>query len=79
MSRVDKLIGMFFAATLCLVFATLACYTAFSILVRLPISNPFVWWSLDSNEGFATVFGSLFLFTFCVLMSLYRIALRRAG
>ncbi len=79
MSRVDKLIGMFFAAILCLICSTLACYAAFSILIRLPNSNPFVWWSLDSRTGFATVFGSLFLLTFCLLMSLYRIALRRAG
>jgi hypothetical protein len=50
----------------------------FSILIRLPVSNPFVWWTLDSYTGFAIVFGSVFLLTFGVLISLYRLALRRA-
>jgi hypothetical protein len=56
----------------------MACYAVFSILIRLPVSNPFVWWSLDSYTGFATVFGSVFLFSFCVLIGSYRLALRRA-
>jgi hypothetical protein len=78
MSQVEKMIGMFCALVVSLTCATLACSAAFSILIRLPVSNPFVWWSLDSYTGLATVFGSLFLFTFCVLMSLYRLAVRRA-
>lgn len=77
MSRVERMIGMFCAAAVSLACAAVACLAAFSILIRLPVSNPFVWWSLDSYTGLATVFGSLFLFTFCALMSLYRRALRR--
>ncbi|MBB3657295.1 hypothetical protein FHX15_002527 [Rhizobium sp. BK650] len=73
----ERMIGVFCATVLSLACATLACFAAFSVLVRLPVSNSFVWWSLDSYTGLATVFGSLFLFTFCALMSLHRRALRR--
>lgn len=73
----ERMIGMFCAAVVSLVCAAVACFAAFSILIRLPVSNPFVWWSLDSYTGLATVFGSLFLFTFFALMSLYRRTLRR--
>lgn len=78
MSRVEAMIGMFCVMVICLICATMACYAMFSILIRLPVSNPFVWWTLDSYTGFATVFGSVFLLTFGVLISLYRLALRRA-
>jgi len=50
----------------------------FSIMIQAPVSNPFVWWSLTSYTGFAAVFGSIFLLTFCMLMRLYVFALRRA-
>ncbi|MBY5363659.1 hypothetical protein HFO97_27700 [Rhizobium leguminosarum] len=78
MSRVEEMIGTCCAVVICLICAATASYAVFSILIRLPISNPFVWWSLDSYMGFATVFGSVFLFSFCVLIGLYRLALRRA-
>jgi hypothetical protein len=78
MSRAEELIGVSCAVVLCLMGAAMAGYAVFSILVRLPVANPFVWWSLDSYAGFATVFGSVFMFTFCILLSLFRLALRRA-
>ncbi|NZD54146.1 hypothetical protein [Rhizobium leguminosarum] len=78
MSRVEEMIGMCCAVVICLICAATASYAVFSILIRLPISNPFVWWTLDSYTGFATVFGSVLLLTFGVLISLYGLALRRA-
>ncbi|TBG89368.1 hypothetical protein E0H47_27555 [Rhizobium leguminosarum bv. viciae] len=78
MTVTGKAISIFCAVVLSLICASVVCFAMFSIMIQAPVSNPFVWWSLTSYTGVAAVFGSIFLLTFCVLMSRYLFALRRA-